>query len=102
MHACSKIPTLMPMGRPSGSLFNHTPSSQWGICDWTRFRPAVASSCEATIRGVSNLSVPISCPSDYGLLDWPRSHCVIFAVQLAESGKMPHCILANQIIRKKI
>ena len=37
----------------------------------------------------------------YGLSDWLRSHCFIFAVQLAESGKMPHCVSANQIIRKK-
>ena len=42
--ACSKFPTLMPMGRRSGSLFNHTYSSQFSICDRTRFRPAVASS----------------------------------------------------------
>ena len=34
----------MPMGRRSGSLFNHTYSSQFSICDRTRFRPAVASS----------------------------------------------------------
>ena len=42
--ARSKIPTLVPMGRRSGSLFNHTYSSQFSICDRTRFRPAVASS----------------------------------------------------------
>ena len=42
--ACSKIPTVMPMGRRSGSLFNHTYSSQFSICDQTRFKPAVASS----------------------------------------------------------
>ena len=42
--ACSKIPTLMPIGRRSGSLFNHTYSSQLSICNRTRFRPAVASS----------------------------------------------------------
>ena len=34
----------MPMGRRSGSLFNHTYSSQFSICDRTRLRPAVASS----------------------------------------------------------
>ena len=47
MPACSKILTLMPMGRRSafsGSLFNHTQSLQLSICDWTRFMPAVASS----------------------------------------------------------
>ena len=97
------ISTLMPMGQPSGSLFNSTPSFQLSICDQTRFRPAVASSltfslwggvrnslpkrpiqhsfaicnkarfwlacsnikknnntCEATIRGVSDLPVPLS------------------------------------------
>ena len=44
MPACSKTSTLMPMGRPSGSLLNHTPSLQFGICDRTRFRLAVANS----------------------------------------------------------
>ena len=44
MPACSKILTLMSMGRRSGSLFNHTPSLQLSICDWTRFMTAVASS----------------------------------------------------------
>ena len=38
----------------------------------------------------------------YRLSDWQRSHCVIYAVQLAESWKMPHCFLANQITRKKM
>ena len=38
--ACSKV----PMGWPSGSLLNHTPSLQLSICDRMRFRPAVASS----------------------------------------------------------
>ena len=31
MPACSKIPTLTPMGQPSGSLFNQTSSLQLSI-----------------------------------------------------------------------
>ena len=62
--ACSKIPTLMPMGRPSGSLFNQTPSLQLSICDRTRFRPAVASSLTFSLWG----GVPIS------LLKRPNQH----------------------------
>ena len=43
--ACSKIPTLTPMGQPSGSLFNHTSSLQLSICDSTRFRPVFGIAC---------------------------------------------------------
>ena len=50
MPACSKIPTFMPMGRPSGKLFNHTSSLQLSLCDRTRFRPAVASSIWGGVR----------------------------------------------------
>ena len=111
MPACSKIPNLMPMGRPSGSLFHHTSSLQMSICDRTMFRQIpkhfpsgevfriglllkrpnqhsfsicdkarfrlVCSNiffkkkhlkirtCEATIRAVSDLPVPISCTFMY-------------------------------------
>ena len=45
----------MPMGRRSGSLFNHTPSLQLSICDWTRFMPAVANSLTFSLLiGVRN------------------------------------------------
>ena len=51
MPACSMIPTLMPMGRPSGSLLNHIPSLQLCICDWSRFRRAVENSLTFSLLG---------------------------------------------------
>ena len=51
MPACSKIPTLMPMGRPSGSLFHHTSSLQMSICDLTMFRPDLTNSLTFSFCG---------------------------------------------------